>query len=315
MSVSATPGPHIVFGQVPQLGSGQASRAPDYNPDRSYSATDMGFGLLDPRLAWLPGASNTQGTTAAAIIPSGGGFIAQDFTPAVLGLAVVAAAANAASGVPMTLVSAAGGGIGVLGSAAFHPPTGITVPLGTLVIDQPTTWLTLSQNNLVVVLDARTTCARALQVTGAASGTGGAFLVSGADLYGVPMTELITATAGATSVSGKKAFKYIYSVTPQFTDAHTYSVGTTDVFGFPVRVDEFFVTTIYWNNGSIGANTGFLAAVTTNPATNVTGDVRGTYAVQSASDGTKKLQTILEVVPWNAPKTGDNSGIFGVTQA
>jgi hypothetical protein len=52
--------------------------------------------------------------------------------------------------------------------------------------------------------------------------------------------------------------------------------------------------------------------VTTSPATTTTGDVRGTYAVQSATDKTKRLFFYQ-----NPPVTniGSVAGLFGVTQA
>ena len=53
---------------------------------------------------------------------------------------------------------------------------------------------------------------RNVRITTAAGDTA-VYTVAGYDIYGYPQTEAITA-AGATTVSGKKAFKYIASVTP-----------------------------------------------------------------------------------------------------
>jgi hypothetical protein len=153
---------------------------------------------------------------------------------------------------------------------------------------------------------------RAVNVTGSASSTGGNILISGYDVYGVPMSEVIAAPAGATTVNGKKAFKYIASVVPQFTDAHNYSVGTTDIYGFPLRADFFSDVAINYANAVLTANTGFVAAVTTSPATTSTGDVRGTYALQSAANGSNRLSVRQFILPANA---GSVTGLFGVTQA
>jgi hypothetical protein len=154
--------------------------------------------------------------------------------------------------------------------------------------------------------------ARAVSITGSSSATGGNFLVSGYDIYGVPMSEVIAGPASATTVNGKKAFKYIASVVPQFTDAHNYSVGTTDIYGFPLRADFFSDVAINYNAAAITASTGFVAAVTTSPATTTTGDVRGTYALQSAADAAKRLAIRQFIMPANM---GTTAGLFGVTQA
>jgi len=154
--------------------------------------------------------------------------------------------------------------------------------------------------------------ARAVSVTGSASATGGNITISGYDVYGVPMSEVIAAPASATTVNGKKAFKYISSVVPAFTDAHNYSVGTTDIYGFPIRSEYFGDVVINYNATGITASTGYTAAVTTSPATTSTGDVRGTYALQSAADGTKRL--MVRQVPL-VSNIGSIAGLFGVTQA
>lgn len=143
-----------------------------------------------------------------------------------------------------------------------------------------------------------------------AGGDTAVYTVTGYDVYGYPMSEAITAN-GASTVSGKKAFKYIASVTPVGTVGATITVGTGDVFGFPIFSNSFYDVQIAWNAGAIAPTTGYIAGVAT-AATTTTGDVRGTYAVQSASDGSKRLSV------YQAPRAAVASsafGLFGTTQA
>ncbi len=150
---------------------------------------------------------------------------------------------------------------------------------------------------------------RNVRITTAAGDTA-VYTVLGYDIYGYPMSEAITAN-GATTVSGKKAFKYIASVTPVGTVGATASVGTGDVFGFPLFSNTFQDVAINWAAANITSSTGYLAGVPTTPATTTTGDVRGTYGVQSASDNSKRL-----VISQSPPPTviGSTTGLFGVTQ-
>jgi hypothetical protein len=127
------------------------------------------------------------------------------------------------------------------------------------------------------------------------------FLVTGYDIHGQLMTELITspATTSSTTTSGKKTFKYIASVvqnTP--VSGNTYSVGVGDVYGLPLRADEFEQTTIYWAGTQATASTGFTAPVT-SAASNTTGDVRGTWLLTSASNGTSRLAIVQDLGVWN----------------
>jgi hypothetical protein len=187
----------------------------------------------------------------------------------------------------------------------------VVIPAGSLCIDALPAVLTYGSNGNIVSPDPRTLICRAISISGVSGGAGGTFTVRGADYRGAAMSQTVTVAAGANTVASLKGFKFIYSVTPNFNDAHNYSVGTADVYSFPMRVDEFAFVEITWNNAPITSNTGFTAAVTTT-ASATTGDVRGTYAVQSASDGTKKLQIQVEIPPWNA---GTFAGVYGVAQA
>ena len=206
---------------------------------------------------------------------------------------------------------------GPAGGAGTYTVTGNATVASTTITGQMTGGFTalaqpFGQSNTVYLWNPQSLIARAVSVTGSASSTGGNILISGYDIYGVPMSEVIAAPAGASTVNGKKAFKYIASVVPQFTDAHNYSVGTTDIYGFPLRSDFFGDVSINYNATGVTANTGYTAAVTTSPATTTTGDVRGTYALQSAADGSKRLMIRQFVL---AANMGSISGLFGVTQA
>jgi hypothetical protein len=164
--------------------------------------------------------------------------------------------------------------------------------------------------------------ARAVSITTSVAtvGTTNVFTVVGYDIYGYPMSEAISVpstSVSGTTVNGKKAFKFITSVTPSVTDATTsYSVGTTDIFGLPLRSDYFGnATFIYPGTGAtnlVTSVTGYTPAVTTL-ATTTTGDVRGTYALQTAaSTGTNRLIVRQSPALYNISSA---TGLFGVTQA
>jgi hypothetical protein len=159
--------------------------------------------------------------------------------------------------------------------------------------------------------------ARAVSITSTTSQVVQTFTVRGFDVYGYPMTEVITLSGTtATTTNGKKAFKYILSVTPSVTDATgSYSVGTQGVIGFPLRSDNWqaaaeFDVSIMSNNALIAAATGYTAADLTT-ATSSTGDVRGTFTLQTAANGT--LRILFTQTP-QPPAYGSIAGLFGVTQ-
>lgn len=133
---------------------------------------------------------------------------------------------------------------------------------------------------------------RCVAITAAASASGTVtFDVRGYDIYGYPMIETIASTA-STQTLGKKAFKYIKSVTPSATDAINYSVDTVDVFGFPIRSDFFGDVLVNYSASLspavITANTGYVASVQTVP-TATTGDVRGTYVAVSSTNANRLM--------------------------
>jgi hypothetical protein len=150
---------------------------------------------------------------------------------------------------------------------------------------------------------------RALSITTAA-GDSAVYTVRGYDVYGQPVSEAFQA-AGATTVPGKKGIKWLASVTPVGTVGATVTVGTTDVFAFPLFTGTFQDVSITWGAALVTASTGYLPGVAT-VATTTTGDVRGTYAVQSASDGSKRLTVRQSPSPLFL---GDTAGLYGVTQA
>lgn len=160
-------------------------------------------------------------------------------------------------------------------------------------------------------------CTRTLLVTcSAGTGAGGNFVVNGLDVYGFPMTETIVLPASTTTQAGAKAWKYIKSVTPNLTDGSlNYSIGTNDVIGLPIRSDKLQVgseydATLMMNNAIITATTGYTAAVKTT-ASATTGDVRGTYALQTSSDGTLAFAVLQSPL---APNLNSAIGLYGVSQ-
>jgi len=300
MTISALTGPVVSFGQ------GVSS---DSNPERGPSAFDQGLMLADPRapFCYAPGSNAGRpfygwlGGTDCAVL---------DVVPYTLTVGAIAPAAHAVNGTAMTLLAATADGVTV-GASVVNAATGALVS-GLLAIGGAMGSVAFGSAGTVNAWDPTKALARAVSVTGVAAGSGGAFKVVGYDLYGYPMTETITAPAGVATTNGKKAWKYIASVTPQFSDANNYSVDTTDIIGFPLRVDEWGYQDLTVNATCITASTGFVAADTTSPATSITGDTRGTYAMQNASDNT--LRIIFFVSP-SVANISSAVGLTGVTPA
>lgn len=159
------------------------------------------------------------------------------------------------------------------------------------------------------MFDPTTMIARAVSISGVSGGAGGDFTVRGYSVYGIPMAETITVAAGANTVNGKKAFKFVTSVTPLFTDAHNYSVGVADVYGLPLRADAFGYVQATFNN-QLTTNPTFVAAVT-SASTGTSGDTRGTIVV--TADNTKRLQVMqgVSVAQLAALTPGSTVGLFG----
>lgn len=304
MSKSAQPGPLIIFGQRLPLGS-----AGPTNPDLAPSLFWGGSGLFDPRGGYnlvRAGALGFLGTTGIAVVNA---------VPSTISAVNIAASQSPGAGA-ITLVSATGAGITVLAAALVVWPSGNTIPVGALALDGAPGLVAFGIPDLatgytsVSLYDPTKALARNVRITSGGNDSGIVFTVNGYDIYGFPMTEAITGP-NATLASGKKAFKFITSVTHTGSVATTVTIGTGDVFGFPIRSDFFSENEIFYNSAGITANTGYLAADTTSPATTTTGDVRGTYGVVSASDGTKRL--VIYASP-SVANIGSNTGLFGVTQ-
>jgi hypothetical protein len=165
-----------------------------------------------------------------------------------------------------------------------------------------------ADGSTVIQLD----CPRALKVNCAT--TARAFTVSGYDVYGQSMSEVITVAVAGTAVSGKKAFYQISGVTIAGS-ATTCVVGTTDILGCPVRIlDNAYIIHAGYNN-TLADNAGTAVAADTAAATTTTGDVRGTFVPASATDGIKRLVLSIALPAIAVGPNATRTGAFGVTQA
>ena len=153
---------------------------------------------------------------------------------------------------------------------------------------------------------------RAIKVN--CSTTARAFTVSGYDYYGQPMSELITVATAGTAVTGLKTFYQISGVTIAGS-ATACVVGTSDVLGIPVRVTNVAYIASVKSNSTLAQDAGTFVAADTATATTGTGDVRGTYAPATASNGI--VRTVMGIL-LPAIAVGPNAtrvGALGVTQA
>ena len=176
-----------------------------------------------------------------------------------------------------------------------------------------TTVATTAAGTRVIQLD----CPRAVSITiGAGTITDRAVTVTGFDVYGQAMSEVIqTGTTQSTTVNGKKAFFQVASVTVANTVGGTLAVGTTDILGSPVRIPNAdYVARAGWA-GALANDAGTFVHAVTTTATTTSGDVRGTYVPSSAPNGTRRLVFGILLPALAVGPNATRAGALGVTQA
>jgi hypothetical protein len=314
MAKTSFSGPLIVFGNE-ATPPGVAARSANQNPDAGPSMFYAGTSILDPRPAYtfFPGQTPDSPTVLGWLSAD---IMALDFAPLAAATANIAALQGNASGVPLTLVSVSAGDITV-GDTFRNAATFATVTA--LRIGAKPAGLSAGYSSFADIWDPATVGSRAVSITsGTTTLAGIVYTVSGYDVYGYPQTEAITGPGAGLTVTGKKTWKWISSVTPNGTNAATVSIGTADVFGFPVKVASFPYVTLYWNN-IVQVTAQVTAADATSPATSATGDVRGTFTPSaSAADGTKRMVAFVTLPVSSVAVTSTAAlitGMFGVTPA
>lgn len=218
-------------------------------------------------------------------------------------------------------------GVGPMGRIAYYNTVPLAAANNNIAANQhPTngTALTLAagagvtagvapddSRSTVYVLDVP----RCVSLTSAANLSAGNYTLVGFDQYGVKLTSKL-AGPNANTVVFPKAVKSVLSITPDTTDgANNVSAGTSDTFGLQYLVpDAVYLTSVRWANNFQPDVGTFTAGDATSPATNATGDVRGTYQPSTLSNGVNRLCIAMHLGLAAAGSTATLAGAYGVPQ-
>ncbi len=326
MTIKADDGPAVTIGWEAPLGTAagtsSATGAPNpfvsgqsENPDAGPNVYYAGVSVKDPLWRYREGG----GALLATGYPNqvlgylSNEIFAADFVPSAVSTTNIGAAHAPTANTKLTLVSASGGGITVLVAPLTVLNSQNVVPAGALQIDAAPSWFGFGTSGADQQW-AGAAVGRCVSLTSSANLSGINFTLLGYDLYGFPFTSTI-AGPNINTVNFPKAAKWVLSITPNGTSASTVSVGTSDTYEFPLKTSKFSQNTIFVDQTLITAPTGFTAAVTTSPATALTGDVRGTYAWQgTTSDGTKAMAIYQRLGPTRLSTSPPALGMLGQPQ-
>lgn len=146
---------------------------------------------------------------------------------------------------------------------------------------------------------------RNLTVDSTGTSTAAVVTVSGKDYLGVSMSEALTLN-GTTVVAGKKAFAEVTAATVDVTaNVSGLIIGFGDVLGLPFYIPSVDHVLLELED-NVEATAGTFVAGVDALATTTTGDVRGTYDPNSATDGAKNFRVVV---------ASANPQYRGVTQA
>lgn len=165
--------------------------------------------------------------------------------------------------------------------------------------------------NTVYTLDTP----RCISLTSTSNLSGLNVLLTGYDIYGQKMTQLLSGPNN-TTVNTTKAFSSLLSAVPTATNAGTMSIGTSDIFGLPYYMaDAGYIVSAKWAN-TLAQNAGTFVAGVTTAATSSTGDVRGTFAqAGAASNGANRLVIAMHLTASQCGSQPSIQNLIGVPQA
>lgn len=297
--------------------NGATAGLPTASPGVSIIRSDTGAlvtGLTALDFGFTSGTTTTGGTSTTITVPDSTLFYVGQWI-------AVGGAGNSGKTLPLytqvlALASATTITVSLGAQAAItNAPIGNTIPQGPLlpVGTSPNAVFPFLSGGLGIFLNPPEAIARIASITGNAGSTAQNFTVRGYDIYHFPMTEVIAFAGGAVTTFGKKAFKYIASITAASTDAgHNLSAGFGDTFGFHVRTDKWEYVNTFFGGSFATSSSGWLTADKTNPATGTTGDVRGTVQAGAlgagstpaaplnvGTDGTRRLMMAMTVPLYN----------------
>jgi hypothetical protein len=248
-----------------------------------HTSDDLYLGGFYPSGLTL-GKTNSENPTLNQGVGPAGRVFFWNIVPAAIGTTNIAALAAPTSGIAMTLAAGAGVTVGTAPDGS-----GATV----YQFDVPRAVSLTSGSDLHLIN----------------------FLIVGYDFYGQKLSQLKAGPNGNT-VNTLKAFASVLSITPQGTSASTLSAGSSDIFGLPYVIkDAGYIVQAKWNN-TLAANAGTLVTADSNPATNLTGDVRGTFAqAGAASDGAKRLVICMHLDGTQCGAFATQTNLLGVAEA
>jgi hypothetical protein len=267
----------------------------------------------------------TAGTSVKSVVRNDGTTVLQMDLPRALKVTTGTATGSTLAGVA---ISGTGGQITFTSNASVFTGQYMTIS-GTLGgtgsitgYSNPTTYILTAVTATGATL---TTTAGAAVVTTAGTPTGLTYTlgaapqtitISGYDYYGQPMSEAITSSSAvSTAVNGKKAFFQVSSIATGGATGTALTVGTTDKLGLPVRVFNAAYIVSVKSNSTLAQDAGTFVAADTAVATTGTGDVRGTYAPATASDGIVRTVMAISLPAIAVGPNATRVGALGVTQA
>lgn len=329
MAITANSGPFVAFG-ISQTSSGVVGQ---YNEERGPSLFDLGQGTLDPRSQFNYKPGSPVGTQIKGLFDQTG---LVDYIPFTAGSSSIAATATNAPVAGTALTLAAVSSLGAFQTTIIAPETGLAVSV--IAIDSTAATLNFGSGGTVAIWNPTAGTGRAVMVINSSNGNTEQYIVRGRDMYGFKMTETILASTTSTGTGvGKKAFKYVQSVTPSTAttiSATGVSIGFGDTYGMPLVTNYFGNTAVALSTGGLYATavtalTSAIATVgsTATVQTSTTPDVRGVYISTMASNGssannttpqsTGARVTILQYItaPMVAGVTATSAAtVFGPTQ-